>query len=42
MSKNPALVDAEIVRALFWLLLEVGNIGTLAEAGMKQLSWKTA
>lgn len=38
---HTALVDAEVTRALFWMLCERGNIDTLADAHMKQLSWQS-
>ncbi len=36
---HTAQVDAEVARALFWQLGEYGNLDTLADTGMKQLSW---
>ena len=34
-----ALVDARATRALFWKLVDVGGLRTLAEAGVKPLTW---
>lgn len=36
---HTAIVDAEATRALFWKLIEMGEISTVGEAGAKQLNW---
>lgn len=36
---HTAFVDAEATRALFWKLVELGEISTVGEAGLKQLKW---
>jgi DNA polymerase III epsilon subunit-like protein len=36
---HTALVDAKATRALFWHLVEKGDIQTLADAGVKPLTW---
>lgn len=36
---HTAITDAEATRALFWKLLEKGNISTVGQAGLKQLNW---
>ncbi|MEX0680986.1 MAG: exonuclease domain-containing protein [Balneolales bacterium] len=36
---HTALVDAQATQALFWKLIERGEIGTLKEVGMKKLNW---
>lgn len=38
---HTALVDARATRALFWTLVEHGNLETLADAGLKRLDWTT-
>lgn len=39
---HTAVVDAEATRALFWKMVEAGEIDTLAEAGAKRLLWSTS
>jgi len=36
---HSAETDAEAARALFWKLVEAGDISTVGEAGIKQLKW---
>lgn len=36
---HEAVVDAEVTRALFWKLIELGEVTTVGEAGAKQLNW---
>jgi DNA polymerase III epsilon subunit-like protein len=38
---HTAIVDARATRALFWKLINYGNIETLAQAGMQRLNWST-
>ena len=38
---HTAIVDAQVTRALFWKLVNTGDVETLKEAGMQQLSWTT-
>jgi len=36
---HTAIIDAEATRALFWKLIEVGDISSAGEAGIKKLNW---
>ncbi|NBC26640.1 MAG: 3'-5' exonuclease [Bacteroidetes bacterium] len=36
---HTAVIDAEATRAIFWKLIEFGEISTVGEAGAKQLNW---
>jgi DNA polymerase III alpha subunit (gram-positive type) len=36
---HTAITDAEATRALFWKLVEAGDISTVGDAGIKQLKW---
>lgn len=36
-----AAIDAQATRALFWKLINLGEIETLAQAGMQRLNWST-
>lgn len=36
---HTAIVDAHATRALFWKLINYGNIETLVQAGMQRLNW---
>jgi len=38
---HTAAVDALATRALFWKLINLGEIETLAQAGMQRLNWST-
>ena len=38
---HTAAVDARATRALFWKLINLGNIETLAQAGMQRVDWST-
>lgn len=38
---HTAVVDAQATRALFWKLINLGKIETLAQASMQRLSWST-
>lgn len=38
---HTAITDAQAVRALFWKLVEAGNLETAGQAGVKQLNWST-
>lgn len=38
---HTAVVDARATQALFWKLVNIGNIETLAQADMKRLNWST-
>lgn len=40
-SLHTAAVDAQATRALFWKLINLGEIETLAQAGMQRLNWST-
>lgn len=38
---HTAIGDARATRALFWKLVEHGNLNMLADAGLKRLNWTT-
>src|SRR5699024_6356177 len=38
---HTAAVDAAATRALFWKLINLGNIETLVKTGMRRLNWAT-
>lgn len=38
---HTAVVDARVTQALFWKLVNAGEIETLAQAGMQRLNWST-
>lgn len=38
---HTAAVDTEATRALFWKLINLGNIETLSDAGMQRVDWTT-
>lgn len=38
---HTAVADARATQSLFWRLVDEGGCATLAEAGMKRLSWST-
>lgn len=38
---HTAVVDARATQALFWKLVNVGNINTLAQAGMQRIDWRS-
>lgn len=38
---HTALVDARATRTLFWRLVDEGNLRTLADAGVKPLTWNS-
>jgi len=40
-SLHTAAVDTEATRALFWKLVNLGNIETLSDAGIKRIDWTT-